>query len=502
MSFDTNLPIEKAHRTKSTPIDLQAVRAKLQQGGPQVWRSLEEVAETPEFQEYLHREFPEQRVRVARSGRPPRLPEVDERVDGARRRHGVHGAAGGIDRSLRPAARGRNPRQAAVLRDGHDARRRRVGIARGKPRGPADEDRGQPRSSGEPRRHRSVRAGFDSHALRSGSVADDPAARRDSSVERGDRRGARRIVGASRHQGRRPPHPHRDGGVADARGADPADAHAASRREVDPVGAGESRQRARRRAFGVRAVRRAALRPDPRRRHRVARRGFPRVGRRVQPALHAAVRDAAPRGRQRRQPESPLRGGVEPHGDRRPRRQPVAAQVEPDRRLRARVGRGRGRGRHQRHGAGGQRSVCRRGGEGPRRASRPRRGDRRRCAAARGARDRARDQRRARRARDVSADARNRADGTARRAARAGGRHQRRPGADAGDHRRVEPGAQRARRPQVRRGDPEGRAAHSLGAVLRRDRDASATGTSRPRTISRRGATRARSTARCRSCSR
>ena len=48
----------KAHRTKSAPLDLQAVRAKLQQGGPQVWRSLDEVAETPEFQDYLHREFP------------------------------------------------------------------------------------------------------------------------------------------------------------------------------------------------------------------------------------------------------------------------------------------------------------------------------------------------------------------------------------------------------------------------------------------------------------
>jgi MoCo/4Fe-4S cofactor protein with predicted Tat translocation signal len=48
-----------AHRTMSAPIDLQAVRARLEQkGGPQVWRSLEAVAETPEFQEYLHREFP------------------------------------------------------------------------------------------------------------------------------------------------------------------------------------------------------------------------------------------------------------------------------------------------------------------------------------------------------------------------------------------------------------------------------------------------------------
>src|SRR5687767_6802499 len=58
MSLDTNLPIDKEHRTKSTPIDLQAVRAKLQQGGRQAWRSLEEVAGTPEFHDYLHREFP------------------------------------------------------------------------------------------------------------------------------------------------------------------------------------------------------------------------------------------------------------------------------------------------------------------------------------------------------------------------------------------------------------------------------------------------------------
>jgi len=49
----------KAHRSMSAPIDIQAVRARLeQQGGPQVWRSLEAVAETTEFKEYLHREFP------------------------------------------------------------------------------------------------------------------------------------------------------------------------------------------------------------------------------------------------------------------------------------------------------------------------------------------------------------------------------------------------------------------------------------------------------------
>jgi molybdopterin-containing oxidoreductase family iron-sulfur binding subunit len=43
----------------STQLDIQAIRARLdQQGGPQVWRSLESVAETAEFKDYLHREFP------------------------------------------------------------------------------------------------------------------------------------------------------------------------------------------------------------------------------------------------------------------------------------------------------------------------------------------------------------------------------------------------------------------------------------------------------------
>jgi MoCo/4Fe-4S cofactor protein with predicted Tat translocation signal len=40
-------------------LDLKAIREKLQQsGGPQYWRSLDAVADTPEFQEFLHREFP------------------------------------------------------------------------------------------------------------------------------------------------------------------------------------------------------------------------------------------------------------------------------------------------------------------------------------------------------------------------------------------------------------------------------------------------------------
>jgi MoCo/4Fe-4S cofactor protein with predicted Tat translocation signal len=43
------------------PLDLSAVRAKLQsKTGKQYWRSLEELAEDPNFQELLHREFPRQ----------------------------------------------------------------------------------------------------------------------------------------------------------------------------------------------------------------------------------------------------------------------------------------------------------------------------------------------------------------------------------------------------------------------------------------------------------
>src|SRR5512139_4125430 len=40
-------------------LDIKAIREKLQQaGGSQYWRSLESVADTPEFKEFLHREFP------------------------------------------------------------------------------------------------------------------------------------------------------------------------------------------------------------------------------------------------------------------------------------------------------------------------------------------------------------------------------------------------------------------------------------------------------------
>ncbi len=43
------------------PLDLEQVRAKLRdKKGPELWRSLEELAGTPQFEEMLHREFPRQ----------------------------------------------------------------------------------------------------------------------------------------------------------------------------------------------------------------------------------------------------------------------------------------------------------------------------------------------------------------------------------------------------------------------------------------------------------
>lgn len=52
--------MNNSHR-KTIPLDLAAIRTRLETaGGQQYWRSLEELAETAEFEAFLHREFPEQ----------------------------------------------------------------------------------------------------------------------------------------------------------------------------------------------------------------------------------------------------------------------------------------------------------------------------------------------------------------------------------------------------------------------------------------------------------
>src|SRR5580704_9945169 len=48
-------------QTQKRPLDLDAIRARLSApGNDEYWRSFEQLAETPEFMEFLHREFPRQ----------------------------------------------------------------------------------------------------------------------------------------------------------------------------------------------------------------------------------------------------------------------------------------------------------------------------------------------------------------------------------------------------------------------------------------------------------
>ena len=109
---------------------------------------------------------------VERPERPPPVPEADERLARARRRRRLHQAAAGRDRSLRQAARRHRPRPSAVLRQRDPVLRSRAARPGREPHGASDQDRGQPRSSRQPRRYRRVHAGGHSRALRSRSRQD------------------------------------------------------------------------------------------------------------------------------------------------------------------------------------------------------------------------------------------------------------------------------------------------------------------------------------------
>src|SRR5260370_27260237 len=52
---------EPSRPAEAVRLDLETVRRELREKrGPEFWRSLDELAGTPEFQELLHREFPRQ----------------------------------------------------------------------------------------------------------------------------------------------------------------------------------------------------------------------------------------------------------------------------------------------------------------------------------------------------------------------------------------------------------------------------------------------------------
>ena len=221
-------------------IDLSAIRAQLAgKQGPTFWRSLEEVAATPEFEEMLHREFP-----VGAS----ELDDPAGRRDFLRLMGASLALAGAAACTRQPAetiipyvsAPGRDhPGQAAVLRHRDAARRA--------PRCPVlveSQWAGRPRSSPTPIT-RDTRGGTDVFAQASVLTLYDPD-RSPTMTWRGEITtwsaflNAMTGVMAKQHgdAGRRLPSADRDGLVADARVANPAAAGGAAAGEMDSVRSG------------------------------------------------------------------------------------------------------------------------------------------------------------------------------------------------------------------------------------------------------------------------
>ncbi len=144
-------------------LDLEAVRERLRTAkGPAFWRSLDELAAAPDFSEMLHREFPRH------------ASEWADTADGVSRRSFLQLAGASLALAGLTACTSqptetivpyvKQPEQlvpgkplffATALTVGGYA----TGRARREPPGTADEDRGQPGSSGEPRRDGRLRPG-------------------------------------------------------------------------------------------------------------------------------------------------------------------------------------------------------------------------------------------------------------------------------------------------------------------------------------------------------
>ena len=243
----------------------------------------------------------------------------------------------GEDRPVRPAARRPRPGQAAVLRDGDDARRRRHGPARREPRGPADEDRRQPD-------HPASLGATDVFAQASILGLYDPD-RSQTLTNLGEIRPwpafpRRRFAAALAAQ--RPlggaglriltetvTSPTLAAQIRDLLAAFPVG-------EVASVGPARPRQRRARRAARVRRARRHAVPPRSGRRHRLARRRLPR---RADPASLRYARDFAAAPARSRPSAMNRLYAVEsmPTLDGLARRPPAARQAERDRGHRARA---------------------------------------------------------------------------------------------------------------------------------------------------------------------
>ena len=487
-------------------LDLNAIRAKLSgTSGPQYWRSLEAVAETPEFKEFLHREFPanasEWNDPVGRRGflklmsaslalagvtactvQPdelivPYVRQPEEIVPGKPLFFATAASLGGVATGL--------------LVESHEGRPTKI---EGNPDHPAS------LGGTDLFAQASILSLYDpdrsSAITELGQVA---------SVERLRRRHARRAVGAGDLRRRRSPHPHRDGELAGAGRADSADSRRAPAGEVDSVGTDHARQRARRRPRRLRRIRRTGLRLHEGRRHPLARRRLPRRRERLRREVRARLRLAPPSRHGARAHEPSLRRRSDAVDHRRTRRSSPADEGQPGRSVRARHRRQARPERRHRRRAGRHRRLrrrhCRRSRRTPRHLARRRR----RSAARRGACARARAERPARQ---------RRPDGQLHGDARSWCRRNSTPPCGSWSStwtpaacRRSSSSARPTRSsPRRPTGSSPRRCRRWRGARTRVSSTtrppSCASGTCPRPTTSRCGATRARSTAPCRSCSR
>ena len=227
-------------------IDLSAIRARLAgQKGPAFWRSLEEVAETPEFQAMLHREFPE---------------GASEFTDPAGRRDFLR-LMGASIALAGAAACTRQPTEQIVpyVKAPED-------LIPGKPlffatampfagtavpvlveshMGRPTKIEPNPEHPVHARRHRPLRPGVDPRSLRSGPLADRDGQGRDSPLERAVAGAHERRGGPEGCRRRRAADPVRRGHVPDAGGADRS---ACSRPRRRPSGSSTRRSAATTRA--------------------------------------------------------------------------------------------------------------------------------------------------------------------------------------------------------------------------------------------------------------
>ncbi len=296
-----------------TRIDLHQVRRRLDgQGGRRYWKSLEELAETPGFQSFLQREFPENASLWTgdAAGRRDFLRLMGASMALA----GLTACTKQPPEKIVPYVRqpeglvpGKPQFYATALNDHGYAKGVLVESHMGRP----TKIEGNPEHPASLGAHRPLRPGRDPLALRPRPLAEPAVRRRDPHLEPvhgGPQGRPRRAEGA---QGPGPAAADRAGHLAHPAGPDRGPAGRAPRGPLAPVGAGRPQLGPGRRAAGLRPAGRGPLPPRPGRRAAGPRRRLPQRGAGQRPR-HPRLR-LAPQGRAGgRRGQPPLRGRGQP----------------------------------------------------------------------------------------------------------------------------------------------------------------------------------------------